>query len=87
MTARRPPEDAVLVLKANEIHAIDVQEIRRSTIAGRVAFLNFKANPGRISVAPLPVVDGNSETVSLGAFGRDGLTQIGCKGSDPAASR
>src|SRR5438093_10660803 len=85
MTARRPPEDAVLVLKANEIDPIDVQEIRRSTIGSRITFLNFEAHAGRIGVPALPIIDRNGETAGLGTFRRHGFAQIRGEGGNPAA--
>jgi hypothetical protein len=68
--ARHPAKDTVFMLKAYEIDAIDVKEIRRSTIGSRITFLDLKPDPRGISIASLAIVDGHGETASFGALCR-----------------
>jgi hypothetical protein len=58
------------MLQANEIDAIDVEEIRCSTIGSRITLLDLKSNPWGISIASLAIVHGDRETAGFGALGR-----------------
>ena len=49
MTAGWPPENAELVLQADDVHVADVEEIRGTQIGRKVLFLNFE---GRFTVVP-----------------------------------
>ena len=53
MAARRPAENAELVLHTNHVHVRDVQKIRRPQIRGQVLLRDFEAHFRRIIVAAL----------------------------------
>ncbi len=71
MTAGSSAEDAVFVLQANEVHAVDIQEVGGASVGVNILLNQFKANPGRVGVAGLDVVDGQGNIGRALIFGGD----------------
>ena len=69
-------EDPVLVLHAQDVDGVDVQEVRRAPVRGEVALGDLEADPRRVGVAPAGVVHGQHEAVELGELGGDRVAQV-----------
>ena len=87
MTARRPAENAELVLHTNHVHIRDVQEIRRTQIRRQILFRNLEAHFGRIIVTFREIIDRHDEALQRGEFFRHGAAQIGRERGDAAFAR
>ena len=74
VTAGPSAKDAVFVLQADEVHVVDIQEVGGTAVGVNILLRQFKANPGRIGVAGLDVVDGQGNTGRALVFGGDGFT-------------
>jgi hypothetical protein len=87
MAAGRPAVDAILVLQADQINAVDIEEVGGAAIRVDIFLGQFKTNAGWIGVTGPGVVDGQGNAGGAIIFGGDGLTQIGGKGGDAALAR
>ena len=61
--------DAVFVLQADEIVAIEVEEIRRSLVRCNVLLFKFQPYFARIFVTRVRIVNGNCEQALVAIFG------------------
>jgi hypothetical protein len=73
VTASPPAEDAIFELQADEIHAVDIQEVRSAPIGLDIFLSQFEANASRIGVAAFDVVDRHGDARSVTVFGGNGL--------------
>ncbi len=84
MTARRPAENAELMLHANHVHVRDVQEIRRAQIRRQVLLRNLKAHFRRVIVAARKVIDRYDKALNRWMLRRHRAAQIGRERGDAA---
>ena len=61
VTARNPAVDAILMLQADKIVAVEIQELGGSLIGSDILLLKFQAHLLRILVARLRIVDRNGK--------------------------
>src|SRR5216684_355770 len=87
MASRRSSENAVFMLQADEIDAIDVEKIRRSTVGSRIALFDLEPDPRRISVTLFAIVDGHGEATSVRQLARDRFAEIRGESRDAASPR
>jgi hypothetical protein len=87
MAAGLAAEDSVLVLHAQDVDGIDVQEVRGTAVRRDVALADLEANPGRVCVTLARVVHRQREAVELGVLGGDRVAEIGRERSDSALPR
>jgi hypothetical protein len=80
------PEDAVLMLEANDIVAVEVQELGGTLIRRRIFLIDFQPHPFGILVVTIRIVDGNCEKTGPAIFGRNCRAQVGCEGRDATLS-
>ena len=87
MTARRPAENAELMLHANHVHVRDVEEIRRAQIRRQVLLRNLKAHLRRIIVATREVIDRHDEALHRRKLRRHRAAQVRRERGDAAFPR
>ena len=87
MTARRPAENAELMLHANHVHVGDVEEIRRAQVGRQVLLHNLEPHFRRIIVAARQVIDRDDQALHGRKLRRHGAAQIGCKRGNAAFPR
>jgi chaperonin GroES len=80
-------EDPVLVLDADDVDGVDVQEVRGATVRGDLALGDLEANTRRVGIAPAGIVHREDEALDLGTGRSDGPAQIGRESRDPAMTR
>ena len=77
MTARRPAENAKLMLHANHVHVRDVQKIRRTQVGRQVLLRNLKTHLRRVIVAARKVIDRDDEALHRRKFRCHRAAQVG----------
>ncbi len=87
MTAGDSAVDAIFVLQANKIVAIEVEEISGPLIGGNVLLCQLQTHLLRIVVAGFGIVDGNGEQASFTVFGCQSVTQVGRESGNAALAR
>jgi len=87
VASRRSPEDAVLVLHADKIHVVDVEEIRRAQVGGDLVLLQLEADALRVVVALGPVVDRDGDDRQVRRDAGKRLAQVRGEGGDAALPR
>ncbi len=87
VASRGAAEDPVLVLDAEYVDAVDVEEIRGPTVRSDVGFGDLEPDARRIDVRPAGVVHRQHEAIERGQLGRDRVAEIGRERRDPAAPR
>ena len=87
VAARGPAVDAVFMLQADEIVAIEVKKIGGPLIRGNVLLRQFQAHLLRIIVAGIGIVDGDSEQASFAVFGCERGAQVGRERGNAALAR
>ena len=80
-------EDSVLVLQAQDVDGIDVQEVRRTTVRREVALADLEADPVRVGVTLAGVVHREHEAVELGNSEASASPRSLVKRGDPALAR
>src|SRR5438067_360788 len=76
VTTGGPAENAELVLQADDVHIVDVEEVRGTQIGRQVLLLNLEANHFRVLVAIRNVVDRRCEALTLWMRACDGGKQV-----------
>ena len=61
--------DAIFMLQANKIVAVEVEEISGPLIGGQIFLVKFQAHLLRVFVARIGIVDGNGKQAPLSVFG------------------
>ena len=79
-------ENAELVLQADDVHVVDVEEVRGTQIGRQVLLLNLEANHFRVPVATRNVVDRHGHALALRMRSRDGRKQVRREGGNAALS-
>src|ERR1035438_464955 len=79
-------ENAELVLQADDVHVVDVEEVRGTQIGRQVLLLNLEANHFRVPVATRNVVDRHGHALTLRMRSRDGRKQVRREGGNAALS-
>ena len=87
MAARRPAENAELMLHANHVHVRDVQKIRRAQIRRQVLLRNLEAHLRRIIVTAREVIDRHDQALHRRKFRRHGAAQVGRERGNAAFPR
>ena len=87
MAARAAAVDAVFMLQADQIVAIEIEEIGRPLIGGDVFLRQFQAHLLWIVVTRIRIVDGNGKQASFSVFGRERGAQIGRECGNAALAR
>ena len=87
MAARRPAENAELVLHANHVHVRDVQKIRRAQVGRQVLFRNLEAHLRRIIVTLREIIDRHDEALHRWKLRRHGAAQVRRERGDAAFPR
>ena len=80
-------EDAVLVLDADDIDRVDVQEVGGPPVRRHLALRDLEANAGRVGVTPAGIVHREDEALDLGMGRGDRAAQIRGERGDPALAR
>ena len=86
MAARRPSKNTELMLETNDIHVVDVQEIRRAQVGRQILFRDLKAHLRRIIITVLDIIDRHDRALDRGKFGGDGAAKVGRERGDAAFS-
>ena len=84
VAARGPAIDAELVLHAEHLRVIEVQEIRRAAIRIKILLDQFELDPWRILVALYPVIHRSGITFRQRICRAHSLTKVPSEGGDPA---
>src|ERR1039457_2728645 len=84
VTARRPAENAELVLQADDVHVADVQKVRGTQIGRHVLLLYLEANHLRVLLASRYVVDRYGQAPALRVRTLDGGQKVGSERSNAA---
>ena len=87
VAARGAAVDAVFMLQADKIVAIEVQEIGGPLIGGNILLRQFQAHLLRIIVARIGIVDGNGKQASFSVFGCERVAQVGRESGNAALAR
>jgi len=87
VSARRPAEDTVLVLQADEVDAVAVEEVGGATVRGQLLLGQLEPHALGVGVPGLPVVHRNGDDTRAGTPGGERLAEIGREGRDPALPR
>ena len=83
----RTAKNAELVLQADDVDLVDVQEIGRLGVGRQVVLAKLEADPGRILIALRPVVHRDGKTSCLGKLSGQRFAQVGGEGGNPALPR
>ena len=73
MAAGAPAEDAIFELQADQIDAVDIQEIGGAPIGLEIFLGQFEAHTRGIGIAILDVVDRHGDAGRVAVFGGDGF--------------
>jgi hypothetical protein len=84
MTARRPAENAELMLHAYHVHIRDVEKIRRTQVGGQVLLRNLEAHFRRIIVAARQIIDRDDQALHRRKLRRHRAAQVGRKRGNAA---
>src|SRR5919106_592100 len=84
MATRPPAKNAILKLKADEVHIVDIQEVGGTTIGIDILLRELKSDARWVSVADFHVVNRHGDARRITVFGGDGLTQVGSKRGNAA---
>lgn len=76
VSAGAPSIDAVLVLQADNIVAVEVQELCCAFIRSGIVLIKFQSDALRIVVVTFGIVDGDSEETRIAVFHGDCSAQI-----------
>jgi hypothetical protein len=76
MTARRPAENAKLMLDAENVHVADVQEIRRAQVRWQILLRDLKAHFRRIIVTVLEIIYRHDRALNGRECSGDGAAQV-----------
>src|SRR6476646_10768780 len=87
MAAGDATEDAIFVLQDDQIHAVEVDEVRRAPVGLDITLIQLEAHTWRIGVALLCVVDRNGEDARLRRLSCERLTKVGRKCCDATLPR
>ena len=61
--------DAELMLDAEDISILEIQEIPPPKEGIPVVFVDLETDPGRVGITLLPIIDGNNITLGIGCGG------------------
>ena len=87
VAARGAAVDAVFMLQADQIVAIEVEKIRSPLIGGNVLLRQLQAHLFRIIVAGIGIVDGDGEQASFSVFGCERGAQVGRESGNATLAR
>ena len=87
MAARGAAIDAIFMLQAHQIVAVEVEEIGGPLIGGNVFLGQLQAHLFRIVVARIGIVDGNRKQASLSVFCCQRSAQVGGESGNAALPR
>ena len=87
MAAGLAAENAELVLHAEHVGVVEVQEIRRAPVGVDLAVVQLETHRGRIIVTAGPVVHRQSEALHVGKHGGDGVQKVSGEGRDATLAR
>ena len=79
--------DAVLVLHAENLYLVGVEEVRRVMVGALFLLSDLKAHAVRVGVPLGPVVHGQREAFGVGERGGDGFAGVGGEGRQTALAR
>ena len=86
MASRRSPVDAELVLDAEQVGVLDVQEVSAATVGIPILLIDLEAHAGGVSVSLRMVIDGDHVALRGGAGRGHRLAEImgeGCQSAEP----
>lgn len=87
MAAGPAAENAVFMLKTNEIYIIDIQKVSSTAIGFDILFRKFKANAIGVLVSIVGVIDRKGNACRILVLGGDRFAQIGSEGCDATPAR
>ncbi len=87
MAARRAPEDAVLVLEADDVGIGEIQEVGRAEIRVDLLLLDFEPRLRRVVVSLREIVDRDHEAIGTRVLGGDRRAEVIREGRDAAFPR
>ena len=87
VAAGRTAEDAVFVLKADDIRVSEIEEIGRTQVGVDLLLLDFEPNFRRVVVTLGNVVDRHDETIRTGILGGNRRAEVVGEGRYAASSR
>ena len=76
MTPRSPSINTELMLHAEDIGIVEIQEIRRATVGVEILFQKLEAHTRGIIIPLLTVIDGSDKTVHARGFRRHSLREV-----------
>ena len=79
-------EDAVLVLHAEHVHLVHVEEVGRAMVGGQVALVDLEPHARRVGMTPPGVVHGQHEAVGPGHGLAQRVGQVRGEGGDAAVA-
>ncbi len=87
MAAVRPPVDAELVLDADDVDLVDVEEVGGELIVAHAAVADLEAHLVGVAIAFRPVGHGHGEAIAPRSLGRDRAQEVSRERRDAAPTR
>src|SRR3954451_9174452 len=87
MVSRFAAKDAVLMLYANHVDSVDVQEVCGAAVGSDVALGDLEAHARRIRVTLARIVHREDEAIDLREPARKRIAEIGGESGNPALPR